>query len=732
MKLLLNWKFISFALFIAALISVIFVKCCTITFQLKIEDSQVVNDYKIYYIQNLTNKNLSEKQSDLFIGPNSDKKLVIKAGLVNYLTKYRFDLPEERGVYKITKFSVNDINLLNYKYHTNNLNILKQNESELVLETVGDDPYIIVDEDVKIYAKLSSLPVIEIVIVATVLFSILLLIYVPRLLINISDKKKWIVFTVNPLLITLFVILYSVQNIAILCAFFLELLILFTLTNILLLKQLKKLAFIVSSILLLVVASQLSSLYTSNSYVLLLTLENADCFRDIGLLSICKICILFLLCFVVTICFIPKQSILKCGKVSSVVLLVQAEVTACFVVFISNTPIYNFVSTISEFVKLKFYTIDQFEKKIQKEIYGKDWIFKSSSKYVDELSLKGKNVIVFFVEGFSDKLLNSEVTPNLYQLKQHSFYLTNYYNHTAATFRGLRGQLSSSYQKLGGYYQQSKGIGQISSQEVEELYKDTVVAIPTILKNNGYNSYFVSSHSKDMPLSNMLRTLGFDAVYGYEDLNPNATKDLDDDDFLPNLVEFLKSDKLKSPYFLGLYNVGTHLGLNSKDVRFSDGKNPVLNTFYSFDYYIKQLINEIDNNEAFRDTVLIITADHSTYPSNNYNDYLESKGINSVQFFADSIPFVMYYKGIILDAYNVKGKNTLAFAPTILHLLGIKNGFNYFLGCSIFDDKCESNFSNVTNIGNDFYYSSDSNIESLNISQENIKNQIERFYNLSN
>ena len=59
-----------------------------------------------------------------------------------------------------------------------------------MLEIVGDDPYIIVDEDVKIYAKLSSLPVIEIVIAATVLFSILLLIYVPRLLINISDKKK--------------------------------------------------------------------------------------------------------------------------------------------------------------------------------------------------------------------------------------------------------------------------------------------------------------------------------------------------------------------------------------------------------------------------------------------------------------------------------------------------------------------------------------------------------------
>lgn len=732
MQRLLNWKFYSFVLFIIALLFVFFIKCCTITFQLKIEDNKVVNDYKIYYIQNLVNKHLSEKHSDIFVGENNDKRLVIKAGLINYLTKYRFDLPNERGIYKITEFSANDINLLNYKYNTNNVNILSQNKDELVIETIGDDPYIIVDDDVKFFAKPTLLPLIEIVIAVTVLFSILFLVYAPKILVNVTDNKKWVIFTMLPLMITLFVVLSSVQDFVILCSFVLELSIIFVLTNILLSKQFRKIALLVSSILLFVLVSQLSSLYTSNSYVLLLTLENADCFRDIGLSAISQICVLFVLFFVVTICFIPNQAILNNRKFLLIGLLSQAIVASGYMVFISNTPIYSFFATISEFVKLKFYTVDQFEKKIQKEIYGKDWIFKDSSKYGDELSLKGKNVIVFFVEGFSDKLLNSEVTPNLYQLKQHSFYLTNYYNHTAATFRGLRGQLSSSYQKLGGYYQQSKGIGQISSQEVEELYKDTVVAVPTILKSNGYNSYFISSHSKDMPLSNMLRTLGFDTVYGYEDLNPNATKDLDDDDFLPNLVEFLKSDKLKSPYFLGLYNVGTHLGLNSKVVRFSDGKNPVLNTFYSFDYYIKQLINEIDNNEAFRDTVLIITADHSTYPSNNYNDYLESKGINSVQFFADSIPFVMYYKGIISDAYNVKGKNTLAFAPTILHLLGIKNGFNYFLGCSIFDDKCESKFSNVTNIGNDFYYSSDSNIESLNISQENIKNQIERFYNLSN
>lgn len=732
MQRLLNWKFFSFVLFIIALLFVFFIKCCTITFQLKIEDNKVVYGYKIYYIQNLVNKHLSEKHSDIFVGSNNDKRLVIKAGLINYLTKYRFDLPDERGIYKITEFSANDINLLNYKYNTNNVNILNQNKDELVIEIIGDDPYIIVDDDVKFFAKPTLLPLIEIVIAVTVLFSILFLVYAPKILANVTDNKKWIIFTMLPLMITLFVVLSSVQDFVILCSFVLELSIIFVLTNILLSKQFRKIALLFSSILLFVLVSQLSSLYTSNSYVLLLTLENADCFRDIGLSTISQICVLFVLFLTVTICFLPKQPIVKRGKFLSIVLLAQLLVAASYVVFISNTPIFNFVSTISEFVKLKFYTVDQFEKKIQKEIYGKDWIFKSSSEYVDELSLRGKNIIVFFVEGFSDNLLNSEVTPNLYQLKQSSFYLTNYYNHTAATFRGLRGQLSSSYQKLGGYYQQSKGIGQISSKEVEELYKDTVVAIPTILKNNGYNSYFVSSHSKDMPLSNMLRTLGFDAVYGYEELKPGVTKDLDDDEFLPSLVEFLKIGKLKEPYFLGLYNVGTHLGLNSKDVRFSDGKNLVLNTFYSFDYYVKQLINEIDNNEIFKDTVLIITSDHATYPSSDYNEYLESKSIKHAQFFADRIPFVIYYKGITPKSYDVKGKNSLAFAPTMLHLLGIKEGFNYFLGCSIFDNKCESKFSNVTNIGNDFYYSADSDIELLNKSHENIKNQIERFYNLSN
>lgn len=45
------------------------------------------------------------------------------------------------------------------------------------------------------------------------------------------------------------------------------------------------------------------------------------------------------------------------------------------------------------------------------------------------------------------------------------------------------------------------------------------------------------------------------------------------------------------------------------------------------------------------------------------------------------------------------GKNSLALAPTLLDILGVKHGGNYFLGCSLFDNNCSSIFENTTAIG---------------------------------
>lgn len=49
----------------------------------------------------------------------------------------------------------------------------------------------------------------------------------------------------------------------------------------------------------------------------------------------------------------------------------------------------------------------------------------------------GKNILVIFIEGMSSLVISKELTPNLYEFRKKSISFNNYYNHTAATFRGL-------------------------------------------------------------------------------------------------------------------------------------------------------------------------------------------------------------------------------------------------------------------------------------------------------
>ncbi|MDO2326599.1 LTA synthase family protein, partial [Escherichia coli] len=97
-----------------------------------------------------------------------------------------------------------------------------------------------------------------------------------------------------------------------------------------------------------------------------------------------------------------------------------------------------------------------------------------------------------------------------------SISFNNYYNHTAATFRGLRGQLTSSYQMTGGYYKDNSGLGQASKVEIEHKLNtyNYITKLPIILEENGYHTYFQASNSIDAPLSLMLSTLKFNYIYG--------------------------------------------------------------------------------------------------------------------------------------------------------------------------------------------------------------------------
>ncbi|WP_208123095.1 hypothetical protein, partial [Spirabiliibacterium mucosae] len=52
---------------------------------------------------------------------------------------------------------------------------------------------------------------------------------------------------------------------------------------------------------------------------------------------------------------------------------------------------------------------------------------------------------------------------------------------------------------------------------IEKYDGNKLISVADILKNHGYNTYFQASNTTQSQLSVMLKTLGFDRIFGYED-----------------------------------------------------------------------------------------------------------------------------------------------------------------------------------------------------------------------
>lgn len=145
-----------------------------------------------------------------------------------------------------------------------------------------------------------------------------------------------------------------------------------------------------------------------------------------------------------------------------------------------------------------------------------------------------------------------------------------------------------------------------------------------------------------------------------------------------------------------MYNIGTHLGQDSPDVKYGDGSNIMLNTIRNFDDAFGQFWDAVRDR---KDIAVILTADHAAYPSELYNKTFDT----SRRYFVDRIPLAVWTHDAKHTVIDAKGRNSLDFAPTLLQAMGIRKAFNYFLGCSLFSSACPRKFEYITNVGVAFW-----------------------------
>jgi hypothetical protein len=309
------------------------------------------------------------------------------------------------------------------------------------------------------------------------------------------------------------------------------------------------------------------------------------------------------------------------------------------------------------------------------------------------------NVIVIFSEGVSARLLDCYggkypgLTPNIDRLAGVSMRVVDYYNHTAATYRGLRGQLVSGYPQAGGNEDETPSSDAATIASLSIGYR----SVPMMLKQEHYNTYFISPHYNRVGLNDLLRSLGFDKVYSFEDVSRNVLPGnklyfvegaLSDDDEFGALRALMAKGALGGndrPFFMGLYNFGTHafLDVMPNGAKYGNGANTALNRLHNFDHALGAFLDYFFASPYAKNTILILTTDHATYPD---QDYRAAAGDGYRPLFVDRVPLIVYdpthqLPGV-LDAH---GRTSIDLAPTLMQLLGIQSEPNSFLGTSLFE-----------------------------------------------
>lgn len=469
-----------------------------------------------------------------------------------------------------------------------------------------------------------------------------------------------------------------------------------------------------------IVSLQIVSVIMTGFTIPVLALENIGEIGALGNKQYTYFAIIFSSVFVIS--FIFRKIINRYLTLNNKQWNILALIALVYIVFSPWNVVNKFIKTSILYVQTE-YAIGQSKDERNKIALSliKDYVVKDtdSSNYIEN---KDYNVVVIFSEGLSKDVISQEITPNIYNLMSKGIVFNNYYNHTAATFRGLRGQLTSSYQLTGGYSADDKGVGQIKGNELVETYKDksVIISIVDILNKNGYETIFQNAHERNSNLSIFLSTLGFNKIYGTEDMKSKKRAEgaTDAESYELLFSNLKKYSEEKKKFFYAVYTLGTHVGLDSPDEKYGNGQNSYKNKFYNLDYQFGKFLEKFNKDSMSDDTILIFTVDHSTYPEKEFVETFKTKS----PYFVDRVPLIIYGKNIKPNEIDVKGLNSLSLAPTILDILGIHNAKNMFLGNSLFSKDNARPENKISAIGFD-YINTDENGVKL-IDDQKTKDQI--------
>jgi len=275
----------------------------------------------------------------------------------------------------------------------------------------------------------------------------------------------------------------------------------------------------------------------------------------------------------------------------------------------------------------QFFLNDQYPIYRRREI-------KNSSSFLSTPSSQKKlpNVLILLVESFSQYVLENKkeekwLMPFTQKLAQQGLWFDHFFANGTRSLEGI----PSTFACLPTYPH--------SSFIYSPYQQDKIFQAPKVLQSFGYKSLFLhGSFYGSFNIHPFALSLGYEKVISQSDFpNQKAESDGTWGIMDPFAFQRLASElnKIPKPFFAGMFTLSTHEPFVSRGEKFYPGLNKreeYLNSFHQFDKDLENFVQELQNQDWFSNTVLIITGDHAWGGENFY----ESSRIPLLFFASDS------------------------------------------------------------------------------------------------
>jgi len=345
----------------------------------------------------------------------------------------------------------------------------------------------------------------------------------------------------------------------------------------------------------------------------------------------------------------------------------------------TNNP--NEISLIinTPFSLIRTYTVQDLKRKN----YFKDSELEKYTNIVKQYKRKNidkKNVVVIILEsmsteyyGFYNKDLKdySGYTPFLDSLIDHSYTSYNSFGNGTKSIDAIPSILAS-----------------IPATEfhfsLSKYCTNKIDGIGSILNKEGYQtSFFHGAPNGSMGFESMNKLLGIKNYYGMDNYNNNSDFDgvwgIWDDKFFNYFADELNN--MKEPFFSSIFSCSSHHPYKTPKEfknKFKKGKHPMHECVQYTDHSLKLFFNKIKNEAWFKNTLFVITADHT-------NISFEKEYRSPIGIFR--VPIIFYDpSNINLNQKSEKIIQQIDIMPSILSYLDYNKPF-ISLGNNIFNDE---------------------------------------------